>query len=150
KGGTFGSLTNVATGAALPASTWVMQVGAWIADKEVKNVNNDLSFTVHTGDNKLTLGYYFAAFSSRDYWNLGNNLLLQAVNNGPILDLTLADGTKLTGPDHFMTASTTLRSENYQGSDDAGFVSDEWQGGTNHPGEGGAPAQYHKIKRVSQ
>jgi len=35
-GGTFGSLTNIATGAALPATTQVMQVGAWIADKSVK------------------------------------------------------------------------------------------------------------------
>jgi iron complex outermembrane recepter protein len=146
KGGTFGSLTNAVTGAALPASTWVMQVGAWIADKEVKNVNNDLSFTVHTGDNKLTLGYYFAAFSSRDYWNLGNNLLLQAVNNGPILDLTLADGTKVTGSDNFMSGSTTLRAENYQGTDDAGFVSDEWQATSNLRVDAGARLQYHDIE----
>jgi outer membrane receptor protein involved in Fe transport len=146
KGGTLGSLTNVATGAALPASTWVMQVGAWIADKQVKNVNNDLSFTVHTGDNKLTLGYYFAAFSSRDYWNLGNNLLLQAVNNGPILDLTLADGTKVTGADNFMTGSTTLRAESYQGTDDAGFVSDEWQVTSKLRVDAGARLQYHDIE----
>src|SRR3984893_1969620 len=146
KGGTLGSLTNVTTGAALPASTWVMQVGAWIADKEVKNVNNDLSFTVHTGDNKLTLGYYFASFSSRDYWNLGNNLLLQAVNNGPILDLTLADGTKVTGSDNFMSGSTTLRAENYQGTDDAGFVSDEWQATSQLRVDAGARLQYHNIE----
>jgi len=57
---------NAVTGAALPASTWVMQVGAWIADKQVKNVNNDLSVTLHTGDNKLTLGYYLRRLSSRD------------------------------------------------------------------------------------
>jgi outer membrane receptor protein involved in Fe transport len=146
KGGTLGSLTNVATGAALPASTWVMQVGAWIADKQVKNVNNDLSFTVHTGDNKLTLGYYFASFSSRDYWNLGNNLLLGATNNGPILDLTLADGTKVTGADHFMSGSTFLRSENYQGTDDAGFVSDEWQATTQLRVDAGVRLQYHDIE----
>jgi iron complex outermembrane receptor protein len=146
QGGTFGSLTNVVTGAALPASTWVMQVGAWIADKQVKNVNNDLSFTVHTGDNKLTLGYYFAAFSSRDYWNLGNNLLLQATNNGPILDLTLANGTKVTGSDNFMTGSTTLRSENYQGTDDAGFVSDEWQATSKLRVDAGVRLQYHDIE----
>src|SRR3984957_16299132 len=146
KGGTFGSLTNTLTGAALPASTWVMQVGAWIADKEVKNVNNDLSFTVHTGDNKLTLGYYFAAFSSRDYWNLGNNLLLQAVNNGPILDLTLADGTKVTGADHFMSGSSFLRAENYQGTDDAGFVSDEWQATPPLRVDAGVRLQYHDIE----
>jgi outer membrane receptor for ferrienterochelin and colicin len=145
-GGTFGSLTNVVTGQVLPASTWVMQVGAWIADKQVKNINNDLSFTVHTGDNKLTLGYYFASFSSRDYWNLGNNLLLRATNNGPILDLTLADGTKVTGADHFMTASTTLRSENYQGTDDAGFVSDEWQATSKLRLDAGVRLQYHNIE----
>src|ERR1700704_593265 len=144
-GGTFGSLTNVVTGAALPASTSVMQVGAWIADKQVKNVNNDLSLTVHTGDNKLTLGYYFASFSSRDYWNLGNNLLLQATNNGPILNLTLADETKVTGSDNFMTGSTTLRSENYQGTDDAGFVSDEWQATSKLRLDAGARLQYHDI-----
>src|SRR3984893_16380845 len=145
-GGTFGSLTNTLTGAALPASTSAVQVGAWIAGKQVKNVNNDLSFTVHTGDNKLTLGYYFAAFSSSDYWNLGNNLLLQATNNGPILNLTRADGTKVTGSDHFMTGSTTLRGENYQGTDDAGFISDEWQATSKLRLDAGVRLQYHDIE----
>jgi iron complex outermembrane receptor protein len=145
-GGTFGSLTNVATGAVLPASTWVMQVGAWIADKEVQNINNDLSFTWHSGVNKLTAGYYFAAFSSRDYWNLGNNLLLQATNNGPILNLTLANGTKVTGADNFINGSTTLRSEDYHGTDDAGFLSDEWQATSKLRVDAGARLQYHDIE----
>jgi hypothetical protein len=52
-GGSFGSLTNVATGAALPATTQGMQVGAWIADKSVKYLNNDLSFTWRTGSHKI-------------------------------------------------------------------------------------------------
>jgi outer membrane receptor protein involved in Fe transport len=145
-GGTFGSLTNVTTGAALPATTQVMQVGAWIADKSVKNINNDLSFTWRSGSHKLTAGYYFAAFSSRDHWNLGNNLLLQATNNGPILDLTLADGTRVTGPDHFLTGSTTLRSEDYQGTDNAVFVADEWQVTSKLRVDAGVREQYHHIE----
>jgi len=104
-GGAFGSLTNVATGAVLPASTYVMEVGAWIADKSVRNLNNDLSFTWHYGSNSLTAGYYFASFSSRDYWDLGNNLLLQSITNGPLLKLTLADGTSLTGLTTFSTGA---------------------------------------------
>jgi iron complex outermembrane receptor protein len=146
RGGTFGSLTNAATGAALPATTQVMQIGAWIADKSVKNINNDLSFTWHNGSHKLTAGYYFAAFSARDHWNLGNNLLLQATNNGPILDLTLADGTHVTGPDHFLTGSTTLRSEDYQGTDNAVFVGDEWQVTSKLRVDAGAREQYHHIE----
>jgi iron complex outermembrane receptor protein len=145
-GGPFGSLTNIATGAALPSSTQVMEVGAWIADKQVQNINNDLSLTWHEGDNKLTAGYYFATFSSRDYWNLGNNLLLQATTNGPILGLTLADGTSVTGPNnYFINGSTTLRSEYYQGTDDAGFVSDEWQATSRLRLDGGVRLQYHNI-----
>jgi iron complex outermembrane receptor protein len=145
-GGTFGTLTNVATGAALPATTPVMQVGAWIADKQVRNINNDLSFTWRGGPHKLTVGYYFASYSSRDYWNLGNNLLLQAKTNGPILDLTLADGTSVTGPDHFINGSTTLRAEDYQGTDDAGFVSDEWQVTSRLRLDAGVRDQYHHIE----
>jgi iron complex outermembrane receptor protein len=145
-GGTFGSLTNVATGEVLPSTTPVMQVGAWIADKQVKNINNDLSFTWHSGAHKLTMGYYFAAFSSRDYWNLGNNLLIQAKTNGPLLDLTLAAGTSVTGPDNFINGSTTLRSENYDGTDDAGFVSDEWQITSKLRLDAGARLQYHHIE----
>lgn len=145
-GGTFGSLTNVATGAALPASTYVMEVGAWIADKNVHNINNDLSFTWHYGSHALTAGYYFASFSSRDYWDLGNNLLLQAVNNGPIMNLTLADGTSVTGADHFINGSTTLRAEDYQGTDNAGFLSDEWQVTDKLRLDGGARWQYHHIE----
>ncbi|MDB6087998.1 MAG: TonB-dependent receptor [Gammaproteobacteria bacterium] len=146
QGGAFGSLTNVATGEVLPSTTPVMQVGAWIADKQVKNINNDLSVTWHSGVNKLTAGYYFAAFSSRDYWNLGNNLLLQAKTNGPILSLTLADGTKVTGADNFINGSTTLRGEDYQGTDDAGFVSDEWQATSKLRLDAGARLQYHHIE----
>jgi iron complex outermembrane recepter protein len=68
------------------------------------------------------------------------------VNNGPILDLTLADGTKVTGADNFMTGSTTLRAENYQGTDDAGFVSDEWQVTSKLRVDAGARLQYHDIE----
>jgi iron complex outermembrane receptor protein len=146
RGGTFGSLTNVATGQMLPATTPVMEVGAWIADKRVRNINNDLSFTWHRGSHKLTGGYYFAAFSSRDYWNLGNSLLLQAKSNGPLLNLTLADGTRVTGPDNFINGSTTLRSEDYQGTDDAGFLSDEWQVTSKLRLDAGARLQYHHIE----
>ena len=145
-GGAFGSLTNVATGAALPASTYVMEVGAWIADKNVHNINNDLSFTWHYGSHALTAGYYFASFSSRDYWDLGNNLLLQAVANGPMMNLTLADGTSVTGADHFINGSTTLRAEDYQGTDNAGFLSDEWQVTDKLRLDGGARWQYHHIE----
>jgi outer membrane receptor protein involved in Fe transport len=145
-GGAFGSLTNVATGAALPASTYVMEVGAWIADKHVSNINNDLSFTWHYGSQSLTAGYYFAAFSSRDYWDLGNNLLLQAIANGPIMNLTLANGTSVTGPDHFIEGATTLRAEDYQGTDNAGFLSDEWQVTDKLRLDGGARLQYHHIE----
>jgi outer membrane receptor protein involved in Fe transport len=145
-GGAFGSLTNVATGAVLPASTYVMEVGAWIADKSVRNLNNDLSFTWHYGSNSLTAGYYFASFSSRDYWDLGNNLLLQSTTNGPLLKLTLADGTSLTGPDNFLNGSTTLRAEDYQGTDDAGFLSDEWQVTQKLRLDAGARLQYHHIE----
>jgi hypothetical protein len=145
-GGALGSLTNVATGAALPASTYVMEVGAWIADKNVSNFNNDLSFTWHYGSQSLTAGYYFAAFSSRDYWDLGNRLLLQATNNGPLLNLTLADGTSVTGPDNFINGSTTLRAEDYQGTDNAGFLSDEWQVTDQLRLDAGARLQYHHIE----
>jgi len=146
RGGTFGSLINVATGEMLASTTPVMEVGAWIADKDVKNINNDLSITWRGGAHKLTAGYYFAAFSSRDYWNLGNNLLLQAKTNGPILNLTLADGTSITGQDNFINGSTTLRGENYQGTDDAGFISDEWQLTSKLRLDGGARLQYHHIE----
>src|SRR5260370_17387246 len=79
-------------------------------------------------------------------WNRGNNLVRQAANNGPTLNLALADGTKVTGADSFMTGSTTLRSENYQGTDDAGFVSDEWQVTSKLRVDAGARLQYHDIE----
>ena len=145
-GGALGSLTNVATGAALPASTYVMEVGAWIADKSVSNINNDLSFTWRLGPHSLTAGYYFAAFSSRDYWDLGNRLLLQATTNGPVLNLALANGTSVTGADNFINGSTTLRAEDYQGTDNAGFVSDEWHVTDRLRLDAGARLQYHHIE----
>jgi iron complex outermembrane receptor protein len=64
----------------------------------------------------------------------------------PILDLTLADGTRVTGPDHFINGSTTLRAEDHQGTDDAGFVSDEWQVTSRLRLDAGARLQYHHIE----
>jgi outer membrane receptor protein involved in Fe transport len=45
-----------------------------------------------------------------------------------------------------MSGSSFLRGENYQGTDDAGFVSDEWQATTQLRVDAGVRLQYHDIE----
>lgn len=125
-GSTVGSATFVNGGGAFNTANPVIEVGAWRVDKDLESFVSENGLTFESGDNKLTGGVYYAFFSSRDRWNLGNFLLLEAVSNPRILNLTLADGRAVTR-NGFTRGSFFNVNANYDGEDIAIYLSDEFQ-----------------------
>lgn len=126
--GAGGEFTFTSTGESLTdLSTQLMEVDWWSVDKEIESFSNDVSINkdIFFG-NTLTLGVYYADFSSDDLWFLGNNQLLTAEPNGRRVDLALDDGTVVTR-NGFVGAPFFALNASYQGESLAGYVLDEWQ-----------------------
>lgn len=125
--GTTGTATYVNGGGAVDPNQQVLTAGFWVVDKEIESFTNDLRFSKDLFEgNTLTAGVYFAKYSSKDTWYLGNNMLLTAHNNARRIDLSLADGRQVTREGFTGTSFFSLRGD-YDGQNTALFVADEWQ-----------------------
>ncbi len=125
-GAGIGSVTYVNGGDPFNPANAVIEVGAWRVDKDLESFVTENGLNFDFGDNTLTAGVYFASFSSRDRWNLGNFLLLEAVSNPRIINLTLDDGRAVTR-NGFTRGSFFNVNADYDGEDVAAYISDEWQ-----------------------
>lgn len=125
-GSTVGSLTYVNGGQAVAGTQQVIRAGTWIVRKQIENFTNDLAVEWESGSNKLTVGAYFADFSSNDQWNLGNVHLLTAENNARLLNLTLANGQIATDRG-FTQGSFFNVNAAYDGREYAFYATDEYQ-----------------------
>jgi iron complex outermembrane recepter protein len=143
-GSTIGTATFVNGGGAASQSDPVILVGAWRVNKDIEAFTNETGLTFDFGSNKLTAGIYYASFSSRDKWNLGNSLLLQARSNPRILNLTLADGRQVTRNGFARGAFFNVNAD-YNGEDIAGYISDEFQATDKLRFDAGIRWQQHKV-----
>jgi outer membrane receptor protein involved in Fe transport len=127
---TTGTATIVGgNGAALSLSTQVASVGFWIVDKRIRAFTDDLRFTKELfPDNNLTVGGYFASYSSDDTWYLGNNMLITATPNARLINLTLNNGAQVT-QNGLLSGATTALVDHYSGTNAALFLSDQWRFG---------------------
>lgn len=125
-GGT-GTATYTNGGGAVDPNQQVLTAGWWVVDKELNSFTNDLRFSSELFEgNTLTFGSYYAKYSSRDTWYLGNDMLLTAENHARRIDVTLDDGRRVTNNGFVGTSFFALRA-NYDGENTAFFVADEWQ-----------------------
>ncbi|MGH6613946.1 TonB-dependent receptor [Sphingomonas sp.] len=141
---TIGSLTYVDGGGAVSGSTQVIQAGVWEVRKQIESFVNDLSLEFKSGDNTLTVGGYFAAYSSDDRWNLGNGQLLTAEEHGRRLNLTLADGRQATRAGFVQGATFNVNAQ-YDGRDYAAYAVDEYQITPELRIDGGIRWQRHTV-----
>jgi len=125
-GGTIRSLTFASGGAAADPNTQIVQAGQWSVTKRLESYVNDAALEWKLGRNKLTGGIFYARYSSRDRWNLGNSLLLTAEPNARRLNLVLNDGRIVTR-DGYTGGSFFNVNADYTGEDIAGYLVDEWQ-----------------------
>jgi hypothetical protein len=104
-----------------------MENGFWVVDKKIQSFTDDLRFTFDVvPGNNLTVGSYFAAYTSNDVWYLGNAELMTATPNSQLIDLTLNNGAVvsnngLAGADFYTLV------DNFQGLNAALFASDQWR-----------------------
>ncbi|WP_423606752.1 TonB-dependent receptor [Sphingomonas sp. MS122] len=145
-GSTISSLTYVNGGQAVGggASAQVMRAGIWEVRKKISSFVSDSAFEWTAGNNKFTGGFYFADYSSRDKWVLGNQVLLTAEPNARLLNMTLNGGRTATlngftsGPGFQVDAF-------YQGRDYAFYAVDEFQITPELRIDGGVRWQRHVV-----
>src|SRR5471032_4527 len=124
---TSATATYVNGGGAVPAGQQVVQAGIWSVSKELRSFTDELRVSREIfKDNTLTVGGYFANYSSHDEWYLGNSHLFNATPNGALINVTLNNGVVVShnGTDGNIFYAPVA---SYDGSNTAGFVSDEWK-----------------------
>ena len=144
RGSTIGSLTFANGDGAAAANTQVIEVGQWTVRKQIESFVNDFGLEWKSDRNTLTVGGYFADYSSDDQWNLGNNLLLTATPNARRLNLTLANGNIVTR-DGYASGSSFNVNAKYKGQDYAFYAVDEFQLTDSLRADAGIRYQHHKV-----
>jgi len=124
---TAGSAVFARSGAPVDPNQPVINAGRWVVDKDIDSMTSDLRLSreIFAG-NTITVGAYFADYSSDDIWYLGNNTLMTVEPNARLIDVTLNNGVLVTR-DGFTGAGETLIDGRYDGRNIAAFVADEWE-----------------------
>ena len=126
KAATAGSATYV-HGGAVDGNQQVVQAGLWAVEKQLKSFTDELRVSKDIGkEHTLTVGAYFADYSSHDVWYLGNSHLMTAQPQASLIDVTLNNGVIVSkngtdGPVNYAPVAS------YDGRNTAGFISDEWR-----------------------
>jgi outer membrane receptor protein involved in Fe transport len=143
-GSTIASLGYVDGGGALAATTPVMRAGVWEVRKKISSFVADTGFEWTAGPNKLTGGFYYANYTSRDSWSLGNQLLLTGEPNARLLNMTLNGGRTAT-LGGFTSGPGFIVDGRYDGSDYAFYAVDEFQITPELRVDGGVRWQRHTV-----
>lgn len=141
---TIGTLTFTNGSGAVNPNQQIIQTGTWVVRKDIESFVNDLALEYKSGENTLTIGGYYAAYSSQDRWNLGNGQLLTAEPNGRRVDLVLADGRRVTR-NGFAQGSFFNVNASYDGKDVALYGVDEYQITPELRIDGGIRWQRHSV-----
>jgi iron complex outermembrane recepter protein len=64
---------------------FVQSYGHWVVEKQLESFTNDISLTNEVGNNKITVGAYQSFWSSTDFWQIGNSLVVENVANGDVI-----------------------------------------------------------------
>ncbi|MQA22266.1 TonB-dependent receptor [Rugamonas rivuli] len=123
---TAGTATYV-HGGAVDGSQQVVQAGLWSVAKKLTSFTDELRVSKDIGHgNTVTVGGYFADYSSHDVWYLGNSHLMTAVPQASLINVTLNNGVVVSknGTDGNVFYAPVA---SYDGRNTAAFISDEWK-----------------------
>lgn len=145
-GSTVGALTYASGGGAVEggADARVMRAGIWEVRKKISSFVSDTAAEWTAGKNKLTAGFFYTNYTSRDAWVLGNQVLLAAEPNARRLNLTLNGGRAAT-LDGFTSGPAFQVRANYEGEDYALYAVDELQLTPQLRIDGGIRWQRHAV-----
>lgn len=143
-GGTVATATYL-DGTPVAADQQVVQAGLWAVEKQLQSVTNELRVSREwIKDNTVTIGGYFANYSSDDVWYLGNSRLMTAVPNARLIDVRLNNGTIVSnqgtdGPVNYAPVAS------YDGSNTALFIANEWKVNDRIRVDGGIRRERQKL-----
>ncbi|XLZ68445.1 TonB-dependent receptor [Massilia sp. SR12] len=125
-GGTLASATYL-DGTPVAAEQQVVQAGLWSVRKHLKSFTDELRISkAWLPDHTLTVGGYFADFSSDDVWHLGSSHLMTAVPNARLINVKLDNGVIVAnqGKDGSVFYAPVAA---YDGRRSALFIANAWQ-----------------------
>jgi len=143
-GSPIASLTHANDNSPASPEQAVVEAGIWQVRKRISALVNDATIEWRSGPSKATVGLYAARYSSRDFWNLGNNLLLTAEPHARRLNMVLADGSTVTR-NGFTSGSSFAVNAHYTGSDLAFYAVEEVQLTPALRADAGARFQRHSV-----
>jgi outer membrane receptor protein involved in Fe transport len=143
-GGTAATATYL-DGTPVAANQQVVQAGLWAVEKKLKSFTDEIRVSKEwIQDNTLTVGGYFANYSSDDVWYLGNSHLMTAVPNARLINVTLDNGVVVS---HNGTDGSVFYAPiaSYDGSNTALFVANEWKVNDKIKIDGGVRRERQKL-----
>jgi outer membrane receptor protein involved in Fe transport len=147
RGGTIATLIALDDGAPVSPGQPVVEAGIWTVRKRIAALVNDATIEWKTGSSKATIGFYGTHYSSRDRWNIGNDLLLSAEPHARRLDLTLTNGAIVTR-DGFLSGTSFAVNARYSGEDVAFYGVEEYDVTDALRIDGGIRYQHHAVDGV--
>jgi outer membrane receptor protein involved in Fe transport len=142
--GVIGGPVMTASGATLAPTDFVQTYGHWVVQKDLDALINDLSVNkTFMESHDVTLGYYRAKWSAKDFWLLGNPIPVQNIQNGEPLaaSITPADIAAAGGDAGFLfglDSDGDARAE-------AIYLADSWQVTDRFRLDGGARHEWIHI-----
>ncbi|QGZ40615.1 TonB-dependent receptor [Pseudoduganella flava] len=132
-------------GTPVAADQQVVQAGLWAVEKQLQSATDEIRVSREwMKDNTVTIGGYFANYSSDDVWYLGNSHLMTAVPNARLIDVRLDNGVIVSnqgkeGPVNYAPVAT------YDGSNTALFIANEWKVNDRIKVDGGVRRERQKL-----
>jgi outer membrane receptor protein involved in Fe transport len=126
---TGGTASYVASKAGITDLTkMVALVGPWLVDKQIQSFTNEthVNKEIFKG-NTLTLGAYFADYSSHDLWYLGNQELMTLDARPRLVDVKLDNGVLASKNGMTSSAFNFDNDSTWNGRNVALYAADEWK-----------------------
>ncbi|MES3023616.1 MAG: TonB-dependent receptor [Pseudomonadota bacterium] len=124
---TSGTATYVNGGGTVDPNQQVLGAGSWVVDKKISSTTDEFRISRELIPNHtVTAGAYFADYSSKDTWYLGNVALMTATPNARLIDVKLNNGALMTNRGQYQGAFFAV-SGDYDGNNRALFLADEWK-----------------------
>ncbi|UGQ46200.1 TonB-dependent siderophore receptor [Massilia endophytica] len=114
-------------GTAVNPNQQVVQAGLWAVEKKLDSFTDEIRVSKEwMKDNTVTIGGYFANYSSDDVWYLGSSHLMTAVPNARLINVKLNNGVIVSnnGKDGNVFYAPVA---SYDGSNTAFFISNDWK-----------------------
>jgi outer membrane receptor protein involved in Fe transport len=123
----------------------VVQAGLWAVEKKLKSFTDEIRVSKEwIKDNTLTVGGYFANYSSDDVWYLGSSHLMTAVPNARLINVKLDNGVIVSnnGKDGSVFYAPVA---SYDGSNTALYIANEWKVNDRIKIDGGVRRERQKL-----